>query len=791
MRWRLLPLLLLALVSAPAPVFAQTSASTQGEAWTPPPTWAELDTVARDAVAAREVPGAVILVGQGERVLYRKGVGSRALLPAPEPMTVDTIFDLASLTKVVATTPAVLLLWEQGRVKLDAPLGRYLKEFDAAAWREVTVRRLLMHSAGLSDLPSREAMARGFPEAAHLLARGGLATAPGTTFLYSDTGFILLGELVRRVSGEPLDRFVQKRFYAPLGMRHTAFRPPESWRPRIAPTETVNGGAPLRGAVHDGNARLLGGVAGHAGLFSTADDLARFCRMLLWGGAVDGRRYLKAVTVRAMFTPAVIGETTRGLGWDMASPYSRTLGSFFPMGSAGHTGFTGTAIWMDPVSQGYMIILTSRVHPYGKGKVVELRRRVAATVGTRFAPRGAPPDSTISTEAGTPAADEAAPAGHTLTGLDQLASEGFARLRGRSVALVTNQTGIDAQGRRGIDLLTAAPGVTLRAIFSPEHGLDGQLDAAVPNGRDAATGLPVWSLYGATRRPSAEMLAGIDTLVFDIQDVGVRYYTYLSTLVYLLEEAARRHIAVVVLDRPNPVTGSVVEGPVMDDDLRSFTAPHPIPVRPGMTIGEFALMVVGERRLPVDLTVIPLENWERGRWFDQTGLPWVNPSPNIRSPLEALLYSGIGLLEASNLSVGRGTDTPFEVVGAPWIGAQELADALNGKNLPGVRFDPIYFTPSSSAYAAQGLGGVRLVVSDRDAIRPVTVALALGRELADRYPTQFRPAGIQNLLVNRSTMWAFLRGDPLMRIRSWAEAARASFLERRASYLIYRSPGRQ
>lgn len=786
MRWRLLPPLVLALVSAPAPVFAQTPAPAQGEAWTPPPTWAELDTVARDAVAAREVPGAVILVGQGERVLYRKGVGSRALLPAPEPMTVDTIFDLASLTKVVATTPAVLLLWEQGAVKLDAPLGRYLKEFDAAAWQEVTVRRLLMHSAGLSDAPSREALARGFPEAAHLLARAGLATAPGTTFLYSDTGFILLGELVRRVSGERLDRFVQKRFYAPLGMHHTAFRPPESWRPRIAPTQTANGGAPLRGVVHDGNARLLAGVAGHAGLFSTVDDLARFCRMLLWGGAVDGRRYLKAATVRAMFTPAVIGETTRGLGWDMASPYSRTLGSFFPRGSAGHTGFTGTAIWMDPASQGYMIVLTSRLHPYGNGQVVELRRRVAATVGTRFAPRDAPPDSTISTETGTPAADEAAPAGHTVTGLDQLASEGFARLRGRSVALVTNQTGIDAQGRRGIDLLTAAPGVTLRAIFSPEHGLDGKLDAAVPNGRDAATGLPVWSLYGATRRPSAEMLAGTDTLVFDIQDVGVRYYTYLSTLVYLLEEAARRHIAVVVLDRPNPVTGSVVEGPVMDADLRSFTAPHPIPVRPGMTIGEFALMVVGDRRLPVDLTVIPLQNWERGRWFDQTGLPWVDPSPNIRSPLEALLYSGIGLLEASNLSVGRGTDTPFEVVGSPWIGAQELADALNGKDLPGVRFQPIYFTPSSSVYAGQGLGGVRLVVSDRDAIRPVTVALALGRELADRYPMQFRPAGIQNLLVNRSTMWAFLRGDPLMRIRSWAEAARASFLQRRASYLIYR-----
>src|SRR5437773_4898165 len=434
MRRRLVPLLLLALCSAPAAGVAQAPASRHEEPWTPPPIWPELDSAARDAVAAGEVPGAVILVGRGERVLYRKGLGSRALVPAVEPMTVDTIFDLASLTKVVATTPAVLLLWEQERVDLDAPLGRYLKEFNTPAFRDVTVRRVLTHSAGLSDVPSREAMARRFPEAARLQARAGLAVTPGTTFLYSDTGFILLGELVRRVSGEPLDRFVQKRFYAPLEMRHTTFRPPDSQRRLIAATEAINSGM-LRGVVHDGNARLLGGVAGHAGLFSTADDLARFCRMLLAGGALDGRCYLKVPTERDMFTPEAIGETTRGLGWDMASPYSRTLGSFFPIGSTGHTGFTGTAIWLDPASQGYEIILTSRVHPYGKGNVFELRRRISAAVGTRFAPRGEPPETTISTETGTPAADEAAPPGPTVTGLDRLQAEGFAQLRGRTVAL--------------------------------------------------------------------------------------------------------------------------------------------------------------------------------------------------------------------------------------------------------------------------------------------------------------------------------------------------------------------
>src|SRR5262249_30018743 len=280
-----------------------------------------------------------------------------------------------------------------------------------------------------------------------------------------------------------------------------------------------------------------------------------------------------------------------------------------------------------------------------------------------------------------------------------------------------------------------------RAIFSPEHGLDGLLDASVPHGRDVATGLPVWSLYGATRRPSGEMLAGVDTVVFDIQDVGVRYYTYLATLVYVLEEAAKRRLAVFVLDRPNPITGKIVEGPVMDPDLRSFTAPHTIPVRPGMTIGEFALMVVSERKLAVDMTVVPLQNWQRSQWYDQTGLPWVNPSPNIRSLLQALLYSGVGLLEATTLSVGRGTDMPFEVVGAPWINAQDLADAMNEKDLAGVRFQPIYFTPSSSVYAGQGIAGVKMIVTDRDAIRPVTVALTLGRELVDRYPTPFRPEG--------------------------------------------------
>jgi uncharacterized protein YbbC (DUF1343 family) len=282
------------------------------------------------------------------------------------------------------------------------------------------------------------------------------------------------------------------------------------------------------------------------------------------------------------------------------------------------------------------------------------------------------------------------------------------------------------------------------------------------------------------------MLRGITVMVFDIQDVGARYYTYLTTLVYVMEEAGRRGIPVVVLDRPNPINGRVIEGPVMDADLRSFTAPHTIPIRTGLTIGEFGRLVAAERRIPVALTVVPLEGWQRSRWFDETGLPWVNPSPNIRSVTQALLYSGVGLLEATNLSVGRGTDSPFEVLGAPWIEPYGLADALNRLRLAGVRFEPVQFTPTADVYARVPCWGIRLQVTDREAIRPVTVAFAIARQLRARHRDQFTPEGIQHLLVHRPTFWAFLRQETLDRVLAWAEIDRASFLNRRASYLIYR-----
>ncbi|MBI4588231.1 MAG: DUF1343 domain-containing protein [Candidatus Rokubacteria bacterium] len=749
------------------------------------PDLSAVDEAIRSVVSGGEVPGAVVIVGQGERILYRKAFGSRSLVPRQEPMTEDTVFDVASLTKVVATTPAVLLLWQQGRLDLDAPLGRYLSEFTGRAYRQVTVRRILTHTAGFPDLPPVEAMRQGFPKAAAILAGGALQFSPGAGFRYSDTGFILLGELVRRVSGQPLDRFVAKHLFLPLGMRDTSFRPPPTQLPRVAPTEALSGQM-LLGTVHDGNARLLGGVAGHAGLFSTADDLARFCRMLVTEGRGPSGQILTSATLKAMWSPMEVGEVARGLGWDIASPFSRVIAPFFPRGSVGHTGFTGTALWLDPGSGTCLILLTNRVHPYGKGRVNGLRSKVAAEVGAAlFTP---PLPTAPASPARAATADEvpASPGGAVLSGLDVLAAEQFALLAGRRVGLVTNQTGLDARGRRGIDLLAAAPRVRLKAIFSPEHGLTGQGIGNVPHGSDAATGIPVWSLYGAERRPTRAMVSGVDALVVDLQDVGVRYYTYLATLLYVLEEAARFRIPVVVLDRPNPITGKIVEGPVMDPDLRSFTASHPIAVRSGLTIGEFARMVVAERKIPAALTVVPLAGWHRALWYDETGLPWVNPSPNIRTLTQALLYAGVGLLEGTNLSVGRGTEAPFEMVGAPWIEPVPLAEAMNQKGLPGVSFQPVVFTSSADPYAGKQVAGVRLQVTDRGAIRPVAVALALAAEIRARYRHQFSAEATQNLLVNRSTMWALLRGEPLSRLMAWTEAERADFLHRRASYLIYR-----
>ena len=603
-------------------------------------------TLIENAIRAGELPGAVVVVGHAGEVVYQAAFGARALDTAgqPEVMTLDTIFDLASLTKVVATTTSVMMLVEEGRLRLGDRVVTHLPEFASHGKDRITVEHLLTHVSGLRpDLPLEEV----FEGAATAIARAAdevPEAAPGERFIYSDINFFVLGEIVRRVTGQRLDRFARDRIFQPLGMMDTGFNPPASLGPRIAPTEACAplawpcggaGAVMLRGRVHDPTARRMGGVAGHAGLFSTAGDLARFCRMLLDGGSLEDVRILAPLTLARMTrtsTPPHLADR-RGLGWDLDSRFSSNRGDLFGLGSYGHTGFTGTSLWLDPASDTFVIFLSSRLHPSGAGDVTALRGRVATLVAS--AVRGAS------------AGDVGGSGAETLvwTGLELLREDRFDRLAGARVGLVTNQTGRARDGATAIDLLHAAPRVELVALFSPEHGIRGVMEGPVSSGRDARTGLPIHSLYGETRRPTDAMLDGVDTLVVDLQDVGARFYTYATTVAYVLEAAAARGLRVLVLDRPNPIGGVAVEGPILDASLTGFTGYFPSPVRHGLTLGELARVFNTEGGIGADLEVVAMRGWQRATWFDQTGLSWVNPSPNMRNLHQALLYPGIGAIE--------------------------------------------------------------------------------------------------------------------------------------------------
>jgi uncharacterized protein YbbC (DUF1343 family)/CubicO group peptidase (beta-lactamase class C family) len=766
------------------------------------------------AIARHELPGAVVLVGRGDAILYHQAFGQRAVRPAAEAMTEDTIFDLASLTKVVATTTSVMQLVEQGRIRLTDPVAQYIPEFARYGKNTIAIRHLLTHTSGLRPDLELEIEFHGAGEAIRRATEEVPTAAPGERFVYSDINFFLLGDIVRRVSGERLDRYAATRIFEPLGMTETSFLPPSSWTPRIAPTEACDplawpcrpaageaATAPgreafLRGVVHDPTARRMDGVAGHAGLFSTAADLSRFCRMLLGGGRLGAARILSAATVARMTSPSTPPElrAVRGLGWDIDSPYSSNRGELFPIGSYGHTGFTGTSLWLDPGSKSYVIFLSNRVHPDGKGDVTPLRARIATVAAAALLSpddvargAGAQPFRAASGRVESPASPAArVPHEPVLTGIDVLAAENFARLRGKRVGLLTNQTGRSRDGVSTIDLLAKAPGVTLAALFSPEHGIRGEADDRIESSRDPKTGLTVHSLYGKTLRPTAPMLDGLDLIVVDLQDAGARIYTYPAAIAYFMEEAAARKIPLVVLDRPNPIDGFDIEGPAQDANGNRYVGYLPMPLRHGLTIGELARLFNGEAGIGADLTVVPMKNWRRDDWFDDTGVAWVNPSPNLRNMVAAALYPGIGAIEGTNISVGRGTGTPFEQIGAPWIDGRALSAALNASGLPGVRFYPVTFTPARDAkLGGQACQGVFLIVTDRDRLRPVRVGLQIASTLTAMYGAQFMLEDAATLFGPKAMLAKVRAGaDPAAIAASWI-ADEATWRVRRAKYLLY------
>lgn len=799
--------------------------------------WAAVDEALLDAAKSESIPGAVLLVGEGDQVLVRKAYGQRSLKPNRTPMTVDTVFDLASVSKVVGTATSVMVLIDQGKLKPTDKVSKFLPEFAANGKGDVTVEQLLLHRAGLiPDNPLKDYQDGPSAAMTKVCALKPIYP-PGTKFDYSDVGYYVLGEIVRIVSGKPLNEFAKENVFAPLGMKETGYLPAEALRTRCAPTEEREGHWMI-GEVHDPRAYLLGGFAGHAGLFATADDIARYCRMILNGGELDGKRILSAATIAEMTKSRCLPDGTgcRGYGWDIGTGYSAPRGRLFARNtSIGHTGYTGTSLWLDLPSRTYVILLTNYVHPRDAHRPISwLRREVGTLVAAALMAEGRVPVPAVveakpSADAGD-LSDDSVPAGATvdatqadessrgadapdarpaavvgsartaipglrngrgapaqvLCGVDVLERDKFSILSGRKVAIITNHTGLTRDGRRTVDVIAKAPGVKVLKLFSPEHGLYGTLDEKVGNTTDKATGLEVYSLYGETRRPSDKMLEGIDTLVYDIQDIGARFYTYPATMGNCMEEAAKRKMRVVVLDRPNPITGLIVDGPLADAKKLGFTAYLPMPVSHGMTIGELAKMFNVERKINCDLTVVPIEGWTRAMWWDETGLTWVNPSPNMRNLNQALLYLPIGLLEASNISVGRGTDQPFELLGAPWIDGPRLSAALNAAALPGLRFYPMDFTPDTREFKGKVCHGVFIVMTDRTAVDPTRTGLTIAWTLRKLFGDQYQIDKVNNLLASASTLAALKSAEDPQKLPALWKDDVARFRTLREKYLMYR-----
>jgi uncharacterized protein YbbC (DUF1343 family) len=743
--------------------------------------------VVEKAIQEGQIPGAVVLVGNPGQVLYRRAFGYRALVPDKQIMTEDTIFDVASLTKVVATTTAVMQLVERGKLGLEDPVATHWPAFRANGKKYITVRQLLTHTSGLRPDLSLKRRWYGNGTALKKIIAERPVAPPGNRIIYSDINFEVLGELVRRISGQPLDVYCSEHIFKPLGMKDTVFTPPSALRDRIAPTEYLPepSGKILWGEVHDPTAYRMGGVAGHAGLFSTADDLSLFARMLLEGGRYGDVRILNPRTVEKMTTPQTPPHKTplRGLGWEINSPapHKRAL---FPQGTYGHMGYTGTSLWIDPDSKTYVIILTNRVHPDGKGDACPLRTDISMLV------EGALGKDSIEQALAAKGSrkTERVPVrqnGKVRTGIDVLKTEQFASLSGLRIGLITNHTGLDSMGQRTLDLLYHAQGMRLVAIFSPEHGLSGKMDEKIASITETTTGLPVYSLYGDVLRPTERMLDGLDALVFDVQDAGARFYTYITTMGFAMEAAARKGISFYVLDRPNPLTGSMVHGPVMDQDLKSFVGYFPLPTRHGMTVGELARMFNEENRIGVALHVIRMSGYERNFWYDETGIPWVNPSPNIRSLTQAILYPGVAMVEGSNVSVGRGTETPFEIFGAPWINAEELAGYLNGRAIAGVSFVPEHFSPASSMYKNKLCHGARIILNERHSFDPAALGVEIAAALHHLYKKEFQIDKTLGLIGSRRVLQELREGqDPRVIVMHWQESLE-DFQRLRAKYLLY------
>ncbi len=695
---------------------------------------AELDAVIADFLEREAFPGGILAVGHKGALAYVKPFGRLAYEDGAPPVRDDTIYDLASLTKVVATTTMAMILVDEGALDLDKPVRDFLPRFQGAGKDAVRVRDLLTHSSGLVSGGPLYNDASGRAEFVARIQAMNLEYEPRSKSVYSDYGMILLGEILERVAGEPLETFVRTRVFEPLGMTDTGFLPPAESLARIAPTEIDPWrGRLVRGEVHDENAFAMGGIAPHAGLFSTAIDLARYAQMVLNGGVFEHRRIVSRRVVQEFTRRSDIPGSDRAIGWDTKSAEKSSAGRFFSPRSFGHLGYTGTSLWIDPDRELFAILLTNRVHPTRENILIRQARPAVADAVVQALVDPTLPTLPPRVEVG-------------LERLERPESGAAEALRGKRIGLIVHRASRTQEGRHAIDVLRDL-GLDVARLLTPEHGLRGRAaaGATVASGVDAASGLPIVSLYGDKRKPDSQDLEGLDVLVFDLQGAGVRFYTYVSTLLIALEAAAEAEIELLVLDRPNPLGGERIEGPVSSPRSTvpaSFVNLAPGPLVHGLTVGEMARLVNARREQPARLTVVEMTGWTRDMAWADTGRRWIPPSPNLRSADAAMAYPGVALLEATNLSEGRGTPSPFLLLGAPW-----LEPAAVEVSVPGFVLEETRFTPRASAAApsprwmGEKCRGLEVAVTDSAAAEPYRLGLALLEALARQPGFEWRHNG--------------------------------------------------
>ncbi len=678
-----------------------------------------LEICLSDAIQ-NSAPGAVAYLGKNNERLFFGSVGKCALTPVEEDMQKDTIFDLASLTKVIATTTAILLLYQQNKLKLDDPVYKYIP---VPLFRNFTIRHLLSHSSGLVGYTEWYREIFSLEDILINLSKTQLLFKPGTEHLYSDFGFMLLGYIVEIISDTGFDEYCRRNIFLPLNMNTTFFRVPEKNKSICAPTEKCNWrNRVIRGEVHDEHAYALGGVAGHAGLFSTAEDLSRFCRGLISGV------FLEKDVIEEMSTCRVIHNYPwQVLGWK-TDPFWESIEGQLPFRSAlGHTGFTGTCLWWDRKTGYYAILLSNSCHP---SRVKRDNRKLRKTFFNSAALLIRPQKMNVH------------------CGIDVLMRDDFKPLRNSSIALFTNVSATNVEGRSTLEILSSSDKVKLKYIFSAEHGLKLDEEAGHAEQQKQWEGIQLIDIYlNISDIQWQKVLGAVDWVLADIQDIGSRYYTYIYSLSQLMRICSKYKKKLMVLDRPNPLGGEIIEGTFPETRLINEVCWGAVPVRHGLTIGESAMFLkntVPEMK-SLDLVVIKMDGWFSDLLFSDLDLQWIPPSPNIPTFEAALCYVGTCLFEGTNISEGRGTEKPFQIVGAPWCNPIMIISNLSEKAKKGFEIMPCSFVPTSipgkavePKYMNQQCKGLRIKVKDPHTVRPFNLGIELLWLFKKYHPEHFQ-----------------------------------------------------